>query len=69
MNQSPINEDTITTVLTYIRGGEHTWSQGMTTRPNLTSGAWVHQICLELEKRGLIYRKSDTPSNVVWFAS
>lgn len=61
-----MNENELKQLLDFIRG-EGVWiafGQGITTYPDEPDEK--HNACLELERRGLIYRRSETDTYIIW---
>jgi hypothetical protein len=65
-------EKNLMDLLAFIRGENHHYGEGITTH---TQKDWIeyddrtaklHQDCLELERRGLLYRHYENDSVIVW---
>lgn len=65
-----MNEETLSDLLAFIQGKEKFKyiRLGIISNPTFEdeNNKNIHQSCLELEKRGLIYRHLDEPGHVFW---
>jgi hypothetical protein len=67
MKKPRINEDPLDALLDCIRGDGRLPQLGVTTYPDDPESEQLHLNCLELARRGLIFRYLDLPDVVIWF--
>jgi hypothetical protein len=68
MKKLRISEGLLYALLDHIRGAGRLPQLGVSTYPDGPELEQLHLNCLELERRGLIFRYLDLPDLVIWFS-
>ncbi len=68
MEVTTLNEHDLAEMLRFIRGEGHPWGKGIHTYPTRDDAnkQRIYALCEELERRGLVYRKTFN-ADEVWF--